>query len=75
MSKTRTVRFHDRLDTMVDSYIHKNGLKFNQLVNLAVEKYISGKNTIELEPVGMDEWDGAVNKTLKKHKKTIDDLK
>ena len=75
MSKTRTVRFDDRLDTMVDSYIHKNGLKFNQLVNLAVEKYISGKNVIDLEPVRRDEWDGAVNGNLKKHKKTVDDLK
>lgn len=51
MAKARTVRFDDLLDSMVDEYIEKNGLKLNQLVNVAVRKYIIEPNSIELKPV------------------------
>ena len=76
MSKARTIRFNDQLDFLVDEYVDKNGLKLNQLVNIAVKKYISEPNTIELEPVVADdsEWDHNVKKAFRKHKKAMSEL-
>lgn len=76
MSKARTIRFNEQLDAMVDEYTHKNGLKLNQLVNIAVKKYISEPNTIELEPVDTNdgEWEANMKKVFSKHKKAMDEL-
>lgn len=75
MSKARTVRFSDQLDSMVDEYIQKNGLKFNQFIKLAVEKYIRDPNTIELIPVDDKGWEELTEKNFAKHKEAMDELK
>ena len=76
MSKARTIRFNEQLDSIVDEYTNKNGLKLNQLVNIAVKKYISEPNTIELIPVDIsdDEWDHKMKKAFSKHRKAMDEL-
>ncbi len=77
MSKARTIRFDDKLDTMVDEYAEKNGLKVNQLVSIAVEKFITSLNTIELEPVASnrESWRKNMKASFKKHRKAMDELK
>ncbi|MBF0316341.1 MAG: hypothetical protein HQK50_16860 [Oligoflexia bacterium] len=78
MSKARTIRFNDKLDVMVDRYSKSNGLKVNQLVNIAVKKFISEPNSIELEPVTVaakkESWNKSTKKAFKKHKKAMDEL-
>ena len=60
----------------LDEYIEKNGLKLNQLVNIAVKKFITELNSIELHPVQTsdDQWDKAMKKAFKKNKKAMDEL-
>lgn len=76
MSKARTVRFNEQLDKMVDEFTDKNGLKLNQLVTLAVQKYITEPNSIELEPVAAKDidWNKTMKKSFKKHRKAMDEL-
>jgi antitoxin component of RelBE/YafQ-DinJ toxin-antitoxin module len=76
MSKTRTVRFNEKLDSQVDEYTSKNGLKLNQLINLAVKKYITEPNTINLEPVDAknNEWLDGLEETFSNHSKAMDEL-
>ena len=75
MSKARTVRLNDKLDSRVDEHIRRNGLKFNQLVTLAVEKYISAPNTIDLVPVNDEEWNRLTEQNFEKNKEAMDELK
>ena len=76
MSKARTIRFNEQIDSLVDEYTSKNGLKLNQLVNIAVKKYISEPNSIELEPVNATngQWEEGMEKAFGKHKKAMDEL-
>lgn len=76
MSKARTIRFDDQLDSMVDEYTSKNGLKVNQLVSIAVKKYITEPNSIELEPIETpdSDWDSNMKKSFSDHKKAMDEL-
>ena len=76
MSKARTIRFSEQIDSLVDEYTSKNGLKLNQLVNIAVKKYITEPNTIELEPVEADnsEWEDSMQKAFTRHRKSMDEL-
>jgi hypothetical protein len=76
MSKARTIRFEDKLDSMVEEYTDKNGLKLNQLVNIAVKKFITVSNAIELEPVDANDskWDEKMKKNFSKHKKAMGEL-
>lgn len=76
MSKARTIRFNEQIDALVDEYTNKNGLKLNQLVNIAVKKFITEPNSIDLEPVDANnsEWEGSMNKAFTKHRKSMDEL-
>ena len=76
MSKARTIRFAGPLDKLVDQYTEKNGLKINQLVNIAVQKFITEPNKIELEPVEAknEDWDQGMKKAFNKNKKAMDEL-
>jgi len=74
MSKARTVRFDDEIDSVVDRFIEKNDINFNKLVNLAVKEYISKPHSIELEPIPQEEWSKNLKKSFKKHKKAMDEL-
>ena len=76
MPKARTVRFEEELDRLVDQFTVKNGLKLNQLVNLAVKKYITEPNIIKLEPVetGDEQWTKSMKESFSKHRKSMDEL-
>ena len=75
MVVAKTVRISKELNSMANEFAEQNGLKFNQVVGLALEKYINGQNTIELEPVDKKKWKKISKKAFTKHKKSMDDLK
>lgn len=76
MNKPRTVRLEDWLDPEVDKYMEENHLNnFNQLVNLALEKFISEPQSIELKPIAKSKWSGQMKKAFSKHKKAMEELK
>ena len=75
MGLPNTVRFEDELEEKVEKYLEANGLKFSQLVNLAVSKFISEPQTIQLAPVDQKEFLATASKAFKKHKNAMDKLK
>ena len=75
MGLPKTVRFEDDLDHKVQEYMEKNEIKFSQLVNIAVAKFISEPQTIQLEPIDSKKWEKTVTKAFKKHKGAMDKLK
>ena len=76
MGKPKTIRFEEQLEPKVNEYVEKNGMKLNQLVNLAVKKFITETNTIELEPVDIDDesWNKTMKKAFKNNRKAMDEL-
>ena len=74
MSKPRTVRFPEGFDGMVDEYLTQNGLKFNQFIKLAVEKFMSEPNAIELVPVDKKKFREHMKKAFSEHRKAMDEL-
>ena len=75
MGLPKTVRFDEDLEKKVEKYLDSNDIKFTQLVNLAVEKFISEPQTIELSPVDAKVFLSTAKKALKKHKNAMDKLK
>jgi len=75
MGLLKTVRLEEDLEKKVESYIDANGIKFAQLVNLAVEKFIKEPQTIQLTPVDEKEFMKTAAKAFKKHKNAMDKLK
>ena len=75
MGLPKTVRFEDSLETKVEEYLKKNHIKFAQLIKMAVEKFISEPQSIELEPIDSKEWDQTVAEAYTKHKNAMDKLK
>jgi len=75
MGLPKTVRLEEALEEKVEQYLQSNEIKFTQLINLAVEKFISEPQTIELKPVGTGEFLKTAKKALKKHKGAMDKLK
>jgi hypothetical protein len=75
MGLPKTVRFENELETKVEEYLEKNDIKFSQLVNIAVEKFISEPQSIELEPIDSKKWEQTIAKSFKKHKHAMDKLK
>jgi hypothetical protein len=75
-SVTKSVRVKKDLENKVNEFLEKNPtLSFSQLIALAVEKYISEPNSIELVPIKPEELERSVNKILKDYKPTLDKLK
>ena len=75
MGLPKTVRLEEQLDERVEKYLVANGIKFSNLVNLALEKFISEPQTINLVPVGTKEFMKTAEKAFKKHKDAMDKLK
>lgn len=75
MGLPKTVRFEDELEQKVEEYLDANGVKFSQLVNLAVAKFISEPQTIHLAPVKTEAFLDHAKKAFKKHKNAMDKLK
>lgn len=75
MGLPKTVRFDDELEKKIEQYLETNGLKFSQLVNLAVEKFITVPQTIQLAPVETKDFLSTAKKAFHKHKDAMDKLK
>ena len=75
MGLPKSIRLDEELETKVESYLDANGIKFAQLVNLAVEKFINEPQTIQLAPVNTAEFSKTASKAFKKHKNAMDKLK
>ena len=75
MGLPKTVRFDDDLEGQVEQYLEANGIRFAQLVNMAVKKFISEPQSIELAPVKTSDFMETAKKAFKKHKNAMDKLK
>ena len=75
MGLPKTVRFEETLEAKVEEYLEKNHIKFAQLINMAVEKFICEPQSIELSPIDSKKWDQTLAKAFKKHKHAMDKLK
>jgi hypothetical protein len=75
MGLPKTVRFEEDLEHKVEEYLETNGVKFSQLVNMAVAKFISEPQTIHLAPVNTKAFAEQAKKAFKKHKDAMDKLK
>ncbi|MCC6448710.1 MAG: hypothetical protein IT215_08505 [Chitinophagaceae bacterium] len=75
MSAPKSVRLEDTLEIRVDEYMEKNHLKFPQLINMALKKFISEEQVITLSPASDGEFLKTAKKAFKKHKHTIDKFK
>ena len=75
MGLPKTVRFEEGLEHKVEEYLEANGIKFSQLVNMAVAKFISEPQTIHLAPVKKEVFAEQAKKAFKKHKDAMDKLK
>lgn len=52
-----------------------NGVKFADLINNSLEKYISEPQTISLRPINSKEFMDLAKKAVKKHRRAMDKLK
>lgn len=75
MGLPKTVRFDDELEKEVERYLESNGIRFSQLVNLAVSKFITEPQTIQLAPVDTKDFLATAKKAFHKHKDAMDKLK
>jgi len=75
MGLPKSVRVDDALERKIEAYLDKNPVKFSQLVAMALEKFISEPQMIELCPVDDDQFLESAKKAFKKHKHTMDKLK
>lgn len=75
MGLPKTVRFDDELENLIKEYIHKNKIRFSQLLTMAISKFISEHHAIELTPVSAKKWRATVEKAYRKHKHALVKLK
>lgn len=75
MGVPKTIRFEPKLETKVRQYLKKNKIKFSQLVNMAVDKFISEPQTITLVPAETKNFMETVDEVYEEHKHAMDKLK
>ena len=75
MGLPKTVRFDDELEEKIDEYLETNDIKFSQLVNMAVNKFISESQTIELVPVKTEDFMKVAEDVIEEHSDALDRLK
>ena len=75
MALPKSVRLEPSLEGKVKSYLKKNKIKFAQLVSLAVAKFISEPQTIELVPADTKKFARDVEEAFETHKDAMDKLK
>ncbi|MES2212246.1 MAG: hypothetical protein V4490_03810 [Pseudomonadota bacterium] len=75
MSIPRSVRFQPEVERQIEAYLALNPIKFSELVNMAVSRFIAEKQTIELEPVDSAEFLKIAAKAFENHKDAMDKLK
>ncbi len=75
MGLPKTIRLKEEIEEKVDTYMEMNGIRFSDLINNALEKYISEEQTIVLQPVDSKKFLEKAKGALKKHKHAMDKLK
>lgn len=75
MGLPRTVRLDHELELKTEHYLKTNEMKFPQLVKMAIAKFISEPQTIQLIPVNEKEFLSVAKKAFKHHKDAMDKLK
>ena len=75
MGLPKSVRVTDELEKKIEAYLDQNPVKFSKLVAMALEKFISNPQIIELRPVDSAKFLETAKKAFKKHKHTMDKLK
>ncbi|HLG20195.1 MAG TPA: hypothetical protein VI895_10340 [Bdellovibrionota bacterium] len=75
MGLPRSVRLGADLETKVKNYLKKNNIKFSQLLKLAVEKFISEPQTIELVPADTHTFLKGARAAYAEHEDALDKLK
>lgn len=75
MQIPKTVRLEENLEIKVTKYLKSNGIKFSQLVNMAIDKFISEPQTIQLTPIENEDFIKSAKRAFKKHKDAMDKLK
>lgn len=75
MGLPKSVRLDDDLEKQIEEYLEANGLKFAQLVNMALTKFITEPQTIRLAPVATKDFMAAAQSAFKRHKGAMDKLK
>lgn len=75
MGLPKSIRLKETLEEKIESYMEINGIKFADLINNALEKYIAEPQTITLKPIDSAEFLNLAKKAIKKHKHAIEKLK
>ena len=75
MGLPKTIRLKDEVEQKVETYMEINGVRFSDLINNALDKYISEPQTIVLQPVDSKKFLEKAKGALKKHKHAMDKLK
>lgn len=75
MGLPKSIRLKENLEEKIESYMEINGIKFADLINNALEKYISEPQTITLKPINSNEFLSLAKKAIKKHKHAMEKLK
>jgi hypothetical protein len=73
--KPNSVRLEQDLEPAVQQWLEINNTEFADLVDMALRDYIFKKQTIELKPVSVDATLQSAAKMMKRHRKSVDDLK
>ncbi len=75
MGLPKAVRFDEDLEQWVEEYLDNNGVKFAQLVNMAVAKFITEPHAIQLTPVDTRDFMSTAQKAFKRHEGALAKLK
>jgi len=75
MGVPKSIRLREELEEKIESYMEMNGIKFTELLNNALEKYISEPQTITLKPIDSKDFMELAKNATKKHRHALNKLK
>lgn len=75
MGVPKSIRLREELEVKIENYMEINGIRFAELINNALEKYISEAQTITLKPIDSKEFMDIAKKMTKKHRHALNKLK
>lgn len=75
MGIPKSIRLKDDLESKIETYMEVNGIKFAELINNALEKYISEPQTITLQPIDSKDFMELAKNATKKHRHALNKLK
>jgi hypothetical protein len=75
MGVPKSIRLREELENQIESYMEMNGIKFADLLNNALEKYITEPQIITLKPVDPKKFMELAKTATKKHRHALNKLK